>query len=104
MINLTNNDIDCKRKNSYNIITTGCGYSSMAEHRLPKPEVRVRSPLPAPFFGAIAQLGERYLDMVEVSQVRSLFAPPHYSPVSGDFFYLPGGFSISSSLHHFTSR
>jgi hypothetical protein len=86
MISLTNNDIDCKRKNSYNIITTERGYSSMAEHRLPKPEVRVRSPLPAPFFGAIAQLGERYLDMVEVSQVRSLFAPPFFIPFFKGFF------------------
>jgi hypothetical protein len=48
--------------------------------------VRVRSPLPAPFFGAIAQLGERYLDMVEVSQVRSLFAPPFFIPFFKGFF------------------
>ncbi len=28
---------------------TICGYSSMVESRLPKPVVRVRSPLPAPY-------------------------------------------------------
>ena len=40
----------------------------MAEHRLPKPAMRVRSPLLAPKkFEAIAQLEERYLDMVEVT-------------------------------------
>lgn len=69
-----------------NTITTACGYSSMVEHRLPKPVMRVRFSLPAPFFGAIAQLGERYLDMVEVSQVRSLFAPPFLPPVLGGVF------------------
>ena len=83
---LTNNDIDCGCKNGYNSITVGCGYSSVAEHRLPKPVMRVRFPLSAPSFGAIAQLGERYLDMVEVSQVRSLFAPPSLSPVPGVIF------------------
>lgn len=50
------------------IFLQASGYSSMVERRLPKPVMRVRSPLLAPYiFGAIAQPGERYLDMVEVA-------------------------------------